>query len=40
MGVNSKTIFETNYEVRVLGAHGDVSIAVTSDHYDLARAAL
>jgi hypothetical protein len=40
MVVNSKTIFETNYEVRVLGAHGDVRcIAVTSDHYDLARAA-
>jgi len=40
MGVNSKTIFETNYEVRVLEANGNVRcIAATADHYDLARAA-
>ena len=40
MGVNSKTIFETNYEVRVLERDGDVRcIAATADHFDLARAA-
>jgi hypothetical protein len=40
MGVNSKTIFETNYEVRVLESDGDVRcIAAKADHYDLARAA-